>query len=178
MEVRLAAAASGHELTFDVAADCRTGVFGPNSRGATNVISGKIFPAGVLPSGLAGNDPILSVNGVEPIGDWHHRSQTFLPFPADVPPFVAEAYGSAPILATFYFLFNDGSALVTENWGILDLDGVPTVLGAITGGFGRFGGAAGDFHSELIGSNATGCPNARNRFKFVPGSLRSTHEPM
>ena len=109
-------ATRAHTLILDVAADCRT--YAPTAaRGETNMVTGKIFPGGTLPSGTANNDPILPVNGVAPIGDWHHRSQNVLPLPADI----AHAYGSAPpVLATFYFFLDDGRALVSENWGIID----------------------------------------------------------
>src|SRR4249919_2748312 len=70
-----AQAASARVFTFDVAADCRTFVPGL-SRGETNMVTGKIFPGGALPAGIANNDPVLPVHGVAPIGDWHHRSQT------------------------------------------------------------------------------------------------------
>jgi len=154
------AAAHEETLTLDVAADCRTVVLGLN-RGDTNMVTGKIFPGGTLPSGAASNDPTLPVNGVAPIGDWHHRSQTALPLPPDIAP----AYSSAPpVLATFYFLFDDGRALTTENWGVFVVDGIPTVLGAVTGGFGGFSGATGELRSIIIGTNATGCPNGRTTF--------------
>ena len=155
-------------LTLDVAADCRTWV-PTTARGETNMVTGKIFPGGTLPRGVADNDPVLPVNGVAPIGDWHHRSQNVLPLPADI----AHAYGSAPgQLATFYFLLDDGRALVTENWGAVMVNGIPSVLGVITGGFGRFSGAAGDTRATIIGTNATGCPNSTCRFSIRPGSMR------
>jgi hypothetical protein len=61
---------NGPRNTFmvDVAADCRTFVTGPN-RADVSYVSGKIFPAGTLPSGTATNDPTQPVNGVAPIGD-------------------------------------------------------------------------------------------------------------
>ncbi len=161
-------ASRAHVLVLDVAADCRT--WAPTTaRGETNMVAGKIFPRGTLPNGAASNDPILPVNGVEPIGDWHHRSQNVLPLPADI----AHAYGSAPgQLATFYFFLDDGRALVSENWGAVMVNGIPSVLGVITGGFGGFSGAAGDARGTILGTNATGCPNARTRFNIRPGSTR------
>ena len=96
------------------------------------MVAGKIFPGGTLPRGIANNDPVLPVNGVAPIGDWHHRSQTVLP----LPPNIAPAYSSTPpVLATFYFFFNNGSALVTESWGIIEIKGIPSVPGVISGGY-------------------------------------------
>ena len=133
------------------------------------MVTGKIFPGGTLPRGIADNDPVLPVNGVAPIGDWHHRSQNALPLPPDIAP----AYSSAPpVLATFYFFFNNGGALVTENWGIIEVNGIPTVPGVIMGGYGRFSGAAGDARATIIGTNATGCPNSTGRFNIRPGSMR------
>ena len=161
-------ATRAHTLILDVAADCRT--YAPTAaRGETNMVTGKIFPGGTLPSGTANNDPILPVNGVAPIGDWHHRSQNVLPLPADI----AHAYGAAPpVLATFYFFLDDGRALVSENWGTVLVKGIPSVLGVITGGFAGFSGAAGDVRGTILGTNATGCPNGRNRFNIRPGSMR------
>ena len=161
-------AASAHVLTLDVAADCRTLVAGVD-RGETNMVTGKIFPGGTLPLGDADNDPALSVNGVAPIGDWHHRSQNALPLPLDI---AAEYPSTPPVLATFYFFFDDGRALVTESWGIIDINGIPSVPGVIVGGFGDFSGAAGDAKARIIGTNATGCPNSTGRFNIRPGSMR------
>ena len=76
------------------------------------------------------------------------------------------------MLATFYFFLDDGRALVTENWGTMMVKGIPSVLGVITGGFGGFSGAAGDVRGTILGTNATGCPNGRNRFNIRPGSMR------
>ncbi len=161
-------AASAHRLTLDVAADCRTLVAGL-SRGETNIVTGKIFPGGTLPAGTADNDPALPVNGIAPIGDWHHRSQNALPLPPDIAP----AYPSTPpVLATFYFFFDDGRALVTESWGIIEIRGIPTVLGVVTGGIRGFSGAAGDHRFTIIGTNATGCPNSTGSFNIRPGSMR------
>ena len=42
-------------------------------------------------------------------------------------------------------------------------------VGAILGGFS---GAAGDVRGTILGTNATGCPNGRNRFNIRPGSMR------
>lgn len=168
LQPEAAQAASTRVITLDVAADCRTYVPTTN-RGETNMVTGKIFPGGTLPRGTADNDPVLPVNGVSPIGDWHHRSQNVLPLPPDIAP----AYSSAPpVLATFYFFFDNGGALVTDNWGIIEIKGIPTVRGVITGGYGRFSGAAGDARATIIGTNATGCPNSTGRFNIRTGSIR------
>jgi hypothetical protein len=158
----------GQVLTLDVAIDCRTVVAGPN-RGDLFVINGKIFPGGTLPSGAATFDPTQPVNGVAPIGNWFIRGQTPLPFP---PP-VAPAYSSAPVsFGTIYYILNDGRALTAE--GYLIPSGPPPgiVFSSITGGVGGFSGASGFMESPSIGTNATGCPNARSTFHLVPGSVR------
>src|SRR4051795_7210852 len=86
----------------DVAADCRTFVTGPN-RAGVSYVSGKIFPAGTLPSGAATNDPTKPVNGIAPIEDWTTRGQNNVPFP----PEVAAAYASQPpFFATQHYIFN------------------------------------------------------------------------
>jgi hypothetical protein len=43
---------------------------------------------------------------------------------------------------------------------------------SVTGGIGGFSGAAGDGLGTIIGTNATGCPNARIKFNIQPGSAR------
>src|SRR5690348_14685891 len=89
-------------FTIDVAADCRTFVGGPN-RADVSYVSGKIFPAGTLPSGTATNDPTQPVNGVAPIGDWTTRGQNNFPFP----PEIAASYSSTPaFFATQYYILD------------------------------------------------------------------------
>ena len=151
-------------LTFDVAADCRTFVGGPN-RGDVVIVNGKIFPAETLPSGSGTNDPTQPVNGVAPIGEWANRGQNSFP----LPPAVASAYSSTPAaFGTQYFILNDGRALTTE--GFLFPSGL--VLSSVTGGIGGFRGAAGFSQGNILGTNATGCPNARVKFHIQPGSVR------
>ncbi len=161
-------AAGEQVLTLDVAIDCRTLVGGPN-RGDLFVINGKIFPGGTLPSGVATFDPTQPVNGVAPIGNWFIRGQSATPFP----PAVAAAYSSAPVsFGTIYFILNDGRALTAE--GYLLPSAVPPgiVFSSVTGGVGGFSGASGFMESPAIGTNATGCPNARSTFHIQPGSVR------
>lgn len=149
-------------ITFDVAADCRTFVGGPN-RGDAGIVNGKIFPAGTIASGTGTNDPTQPVNGVEPIGDWVNRGQNGFPFP----PAIASSYSSTPAaFGTEYFILNDGRALTTE--GYLFPSGL--VLSSVTGGVGGFRGAAGSSRGNILGTNATGCPNARVKFHFRSGS--------
>src|SRR6478672_11097828 len=88
------AAGGPNTLTFDVACDCRTGspAFFAGNRGDAWIVSGKVFPAGTLPTGTATNDPTLPVGGVAPIGEWTCRGQNSLPYP----PAVVAAYGNTP----------------------------------------------------------------------------------
>jgi hypothetical protein len=150
-----------HTLTFDVACDCRTGVSGLN-RGDVFIIQGKIFPAGTLPSGTATNDPTHSVNGVAPIGEWICRGQN------SVPSAIAPAYRATPAaLNTQYFILNDGRALTAEGYDI------PTgELLSVTGGIRGFSGASGYIVEAPLGTNATGCPNFRAKFRLQSGRER------
>ena len=153
-----------HVLTFEVAADCRTFVNGPN-RADVSFGSGKMFPAGTLPSGTAINDPTQPVNGIAPIGDWTTRGQTAFPFPPEVAP----AYASSPaFFATQYYIVTDRGALTVEAYAFPGLDAV----GSVTGGTGGFRGTAGEVQGTPIGTNATGCPNFRATFHIEPGSAR------
>ena len=162
-------------LTVDLAVDCRTAVSGPN-RGDIFIINGKLFPAGTLASGTASNDPILPVNGVAPIGDWLVRGHHALPLP--VPDDVAQRYSSAPAdFGTTYFIFDGGrTALTTETYAFLQGQDVSLAYSAVTGGIGRFRGAAGDIGGLRIGTNATGCPNSRITFNFARGSVRGASD--
>jgi hypothetical protein len=154
-------------LTFDVACDCRTGspAFFSGNRGDAWIVSGKIFPAGTLPSGAATNDPTLPVRGVAPIGEWTCRGQNAFPFP----PAIAAAYSATPFaFNTQYFILKDGRALTVEGFPILP-EGERL---AITGGIGGFSSASGDVQEAPFGTNATECPNFRVKFNFQSGSGR------
>jgi hypothetical protein len=73
--------------------------------------SGKIFPAGTLPSGTAANEPTQPVKGIAPIGDWTTRGQIAFPFP----PVVAQYYNSTPtFFANQYYLLGDGRTALTH----------------------------------------------------------------
>ncbi len=146
-------AANKHNLTFDVACDCRMAspAFISGNRGDAWIVSGKIFPAGTLPAGTATNDPTLPVRGVAPIGDWTCRGQSAFPFP----PAVAAAYSATPFaFNTQYFILNDGRALTVEGYAIPTGERL-----SLTGGIGGFSGAGGDVEEGPFGTNATGCPN-------------------
>ena len=159
-------AANENILTFDVACDCRTGSpgFFRGNRGDVFIVTGKIFPAGTLPSGTATNDPTLPVHGVASIGECIRRGQNSFPFP----PAIAPAYSSTPFaFNTQYFILNDGRALTVEGYDIPEGGN-----NSVTGGIGGFSGAAGDSQNRPFGTNATGCPNFRAKFTFQPGSVR------
>jgi hypothetical protein len=152
-------------ITFDVACDCRTGAtLDGGVRAAPFMIQGKIFPAGTLSSGTASHDPTLPVHGITSIGDWICRGQV----QGTYPPAIAPSYNSTPFaLNTQYYILNDGRALTLEGYDL------PTGgFLSITGGIGGFSGAAGDIQGTILGTNATGCPNFRTKFRIQPGSLR------
>jgi hypothetical protein len=166
---RTVQAAGEHVLTFDVACDCRMGspaFFGGN-RGDAWIVSGKIFPAGTLPTGPADNDPTQPVRGIAPIGEWTCRGQNVLPFPLAV----GTAYNNSPPgFNTQYFVLNDGRALTVEGYPLPGFTGERL---SVTGGIGGFSGASGDIEEGPFGTNATGCPNFRATFTFQPGSVRN-----
>jgi hypothetical protein len=145
-------------FTVDVAADCRTFVNGPG-RADVSFGSGKLFRAGTLLSGPATNDPIESVNGSAPIGDWTTRGQNAFPFP----PEIAASYSSTPTFyATQYYMLNGGrTALIAEAYAFFQGQTALGGLAAVTGGIGRFRGATGDTAVTILGTNVTGCPNFR-----------------
>ena len=157
-------AANQNILTFDVACDCRTGVGGPN-RGDPFMISGKIFPAGTLPSGTATNDPTLPVNGVAPIGTWTCRGQNAFPI-LDA---IASAYSASPFAYfDWHFVLNDGRGLNVAGWPLTEEASALSV----TGGIGSFSGASGELQASVfLGTNVTGCPNFRPTFAIRPGSM-------
>ena len=160
-----AEASDTHTLTFDVACDCRTGspaFFGGN-RGDAFIINGKIFPAGTLPSGTASNDPTEPVNGVSSIGDWSCRGQVAGAFP----PAIAPAYSSTPFAWNTQYFILEGGALTAEGYAM------PTgELLSVTGGIRGFSGASGFIVEAPFGTNATGCPNFRAKFRLRSGRGR------
>jgi hypothetical protein len=162
-------ASDTHTLTFDVACDCRTGspvFFAGGPRGEAFIVNGKIFPAGTLPSGTASNDPTQPVNGVSPIGDWCCRGQMAGAFPPDVAP----AYASTPFgWNTQYFLLKGGDALTAEGYTTGDVTTPTGELLSVTGGIGGFSGASGFIVETPFGTNATGCPNFRAKFRLRSG---------
>ena len=148
-------------LIFDVACDCRTGSpgFFAGTRGDPFIVSGKIFPAGTLPSGTADNDPTQPVNGVSPIGDWTCRGQQAGMFP----PTLAPAYSSSPFAwNTQYFILENGS-ITSEGYAVATGEGE---FLSVTGGIRGFSGASGYIKETPFGTNATGCPNFRALFRL------------
>jgi hypothetical protein len=144
-------------INFDVALDCRTwrnnGGMSDEAigRGDGFLASGKIFPAGSLPSGDQPNDP----DDPGSLGDWVERGT----MAATVAEIVA---GARPaFFATWYHFLNDGSMLVADG---PHPDSGPM---AVTGGTGRFSGASGELSDEIIGWNTTGCPNLRLTIRLV-----------
>jgi hypothetical protein len=160
------AAEDTHTLTFDVACDCRTGspAFFTGNRGDAFIINGKIFPAGTLPSGTASNDPTEPVNGVSSIGDWSCRGQVAGAFP----PAIAPAYSSTPFAwNTQYFILKGGDALTAEGYAMPTGEDL-----SVTGGIRGFSGASGFIVEAPFGTNATGCPNFRAKFRLRRGRGR------
>lgn len=161
------AADDPNTLTLDFALDFRT--FKPSTgRGTVALGYGKVFPGGTL-SGISGNDPTQPVNGVAPIGDWVLRTVDGIPYPTGFP----TGYSSTPVSwGTMYFVLNGNKDAITGE-GYLTSPATGVVLESITGGIGRFSGAAGSFEAGPVsGPNVTGAPNGRVVFHFQPGSVR------
>jgi hypothetical protein len=153
--------------TFDVACDCRTAsqTFFTGNRGDAFIVSGKIFPAGTLHSGTAANDPTQPVDGVSSIGDWTCRGQVGGAFP----PAIAPAYSSSPFAwNTQYFVLKRG-AFTAEGYALATGEGE---LLSVTGGIRDFSGASGFITETPFGTNATGCPNFRAKFRLRSGPRR------
>jgi hypothetical protein len=161
------AAHDGRSFSVDVAVDCRTFVNVPE-RAGVSFGSGKIFPPGTLPADTATNDPTQPVDGVIPIGDWTTRGQFAFPFPDAV----ASFYSSTPtFFATQYYILDGGrTGLTVEGYAYFQ-DQTPVASGfSVTGGIGPFRGATGDVRGTLLGTNVTGCPNSRAKFRLGPAS--------
>jgi hypothetical protein len=160
------AAHDDRSFTVDVAVDCRTFVNAPE-RAGVSFGSGKIFPAGTLPADTATNDPTRPVDSVMAIGDWTTRGQFGVPFPDSV----ASFYSATPtFFATQYFILDGGRTSLTVEGYAYFQDQTPVAsLFAVTGGIGIFRGAAGDLRGTTLGTNVTGCPNFRARFRLPTG---------
>lgn len=138
-------------IVWDIAIDCRTFRFNGGmsfeavGRGDTFIADGRIFPGGTLPPGFQANDP----DDPGSIGHWVERG-TMAATLAEIVAGVRPAF-----FATWYHFLDDGSALVADG---PHPDSGPL---AVIGGRGRFSGAGGELADEIIGWNATGCPNLR-----------------
>jgi len=161
-------ASAHHEdyLTLDVACDGRTWRMirmDPTAmdelpkRGDTFIVSGKIYPAGTIESGLSGPDQVGS------IGTWVCRGWFN----------VEDITTETPHVATVQlYNFDDGNGLVSEG-----LEGGVRVRRAITGGMGRWADTRGDMTEEEVGENDTllqfgsievPAPNIRFVFSMTP----------
>lgn len=140
-------------LKVDVAIDGATLTLNNNDpkdpgdprRGSTFIVTGKIFPAGTIPSGITPFDP----NQPGSIGTWICRG-VFLADFADI------ASGKAQLAfdTTQLFLFpDDNNALATE--GIEGNVGVTTHR-VVLGGTGVFDGVSGTERQDTIGVNQNG----------------------
>jgi hypothetical protein len=161
-----------HEETFtvDVAVDHATFALvpstglveapegtGPN-RGAPFIVNGKIFPAGTLHPGDGQGDP----NQPGSIGTWFCKGI----FTSDL---LVQMSGLDKIgFNTTQMLEFDGDrqAIWTEG-----LEGGLGEAGVIThriilGGTGHYRGASGEVVQESLGTNLTGTPNIRLRFRI------------
>jgi hypothetical protein len=131
-------------LALEVSCDGRTqrwdsGAVGTGLRGATFVVNGKIFPAGTFAKGPTGPDSPGS------IGTWVCRGTLYFDL-AEI------AQGKEPHAATTqFFLFDDGSQLVTE--GVEG--GAAEFTRLVAGGTGRYRGTRGQVTEREVGTNPT-----------------------
>jgi hypothetical protein len=73
--------------------------------------------------------------------------------------------------ANQYYIFENGRAALTVDGYAYFQDQAPVAsLFSVTGGIGTFRGAAGDLRGITLGTNATGCPNFRARFRLLSRS--------
>ncbi len=138
-----AAPAAAEDLRLEVCCDGRTfkldnGVGGGPTRGSAFIVSGRLYPAGTFAKGKTGPDTPGSV------GTWVCRGH----FNYDLGDI---AKGATPHVATTqYYVFNDGSMLVSDG-----MEGGQWVQRAVTGGTGKYTGAAGICTEEEVAENDT-----------------------
>ncbi|MGQ0836528.1 MAG: hypothetical protein ACT4O5_16705 [Gammaproteobacteria bacterium] len=118
-------------------------------RGAFFVTEGNIYPAGTIKGDGAAFDP----NSAGSIGRWFCRG-THLVAASAIP---AAAFWVDT--AQLYFLPDDTRSIATDG-----LEGVGTIVRAVTGGTGFFRGYLGEQRQEFLGFNATGGVNLRVTF--------------
>ena len=149
---------SAGEFTIDVACDARTyrqnnvdPAASGSHRGDTFIVSGKIYPAGTIPTGQG----VFSPDNPGSIGDWTCRG-VWLVSSDEL------ASGAAPAFDTsqIYLLPNETKQLFSEG-----LEGPAPTLRAVIGGTGSMSGATGQVRQELLGTNVTGLFNFRFTFK-------------
>ena len=150
----LAVAGNEKTLRFDVASDCRTFNYARGFpldqivRGDGFIMNGKIFPADSLPSGVQSNDPTAAGS----IGTLVARGNSTATLAEHL------ANPQAPgVFWTQYFMLNGGNMLVSEGWFAPS----GANMSALVGGTGDFRGVGGEVFVTNIGTNATGCANAR-----------------
>jgi hypothetical protein len=155
-------------LVYDVACDARTfrlnksGTLMDARRGDGFIVQGKIYPAGTIPPGGTIDNPGPFDPDTAPgsIGTWICRGT----FQFDIGEILAGA--NPHLYSTQLHLFENGRGLVHEG----PEGGAPQVR-ALTGGMGRFSGAAGEVLEEPIGVNSTGLFNIRHTFKIKRNSI-------
>jgi hypothetical protein len=146
-------------ITLDMGLDCRTFNYTRGLtldqivRGDGFIINGKIFRAGTLGPGTQSNDP----NDPGSIGTYVSRGTSTATLAEHL-----TNPESPGVLATQYYLLNDGRGLVGEGWF------APSGASqeAVVGGMGAFRGASGEVFAVNIGTNITGCPNIRLTFSL------------
>ena len=150
-------------MTFDVSTDATTFVLNHVNpadssfqRGDTFIVEGPIYPGGTIPMGGTATSP-SPFNPDQPgaIGKWVCRG-TFHLNAAQI-----GAGGSPFVYSTQYFLFNDGTTLVSEG-----PEGGATFLRAVIGGWNDGSGASGQHFEIPLGTNRTGLFNLRFQFQL------------
>ena len=121
--------------------------------------NGKIFPAGVLPTGAAHNDP----GGSGSLGDWICRGI----LTSDLSDQLSGAEKVGFDTTQMFVFGSDKTAIWTEGLEAgLGEAGVKTHR-IILGGTGQFRSASGEVLQDSLGTNATGAPNIRLTFTFA-----------
>jgi hypothetical protein len=146
---------------LDVACDGRTAVVNqvdpdattPFLRGDVAVVNGNIYPGDTIPAGFNGT---FNPDAVTGIGTWRCLFASL-----DEPPLSGAV--------TYYFSLDQNSeeSMIMVQ-GLNSHRGpasVPRIL-AIVGGTGKYVGAAGEVHEEVIGTNTTGCFNFRYHIRL------------
>jgi hypothetical protein len=151
--VAVAQAKSEKNFTLDVACNGNTlAPAPPFSRSEVAVVTGRIFPAGILPSGVTTSDP----NAPGGLGTWRCLFASLAE-----PPIIGAI--------TYYFALEENgeeSMLMVQGLNSHQWPGsVPRVL-AVVGGTGKYAGANGEVREEVIGTNGSGCFNLRFQFSL------------